>query len=539
MIKIFVYCLLLLICGHYVASQATFSYASVLFDETTKQFNIKSGIDKSGVAYGAYQNGVETQGWDQLWITATTNYADEIRAFGIGFLEGYLSRDAISNYWQTLTKLADTQVFPNQSVREKVLLWLRLQNAWTISQIRTNANDSYWQQVSFIQTQLNGIYSGYNLDHPSTPISYEDFLMLNSFPDILDIVNFVSVEDRIDWYNIDSKQAERLFTERTHCSSLTKLLPGNKDIFSGHTTWIFFSMLNRIFKHIVFPQTENPNVTPGYSFSSYPGQLQSADDFYVLSNKLAVIETSISVFNTKLYNLCTPQSLLSWQRTLLANRLAQSGSQWSSIFSKFNSGTYNNEWLILDFNKFSPGSLPESGFLHIVDQAPGQVFSQDVTPIFNNKGYWPSYNIPFISAAYDLLGYPEMVKAHGDFYSYDNTVRANIFRRNHTMVSDLQTMKSMMQYNNFQSDPLAEGQPTGAIASRFDLAPTSPMPFGGTDSKIVSSESILDRVVFGICGPTHDQQTPFDWSKFPDWPHYGQPTVWNFNWIVLNSTLVL
>ncbi len=45
------------------------------------------------------------------------------------------------------------------------------------------------------------------------------------------------------------------------------------------------------------------------SFSSYPGQLESMDDFYMLSSNMTVIETTNQIFNTSLYDFITPQSV--------------------------------------------------------------------------------------------------------------------------------------------------------------------------------------------------------------------------------------
>ena len=38
---------------------------------------------------------------------------------------------------------------------------------------------------------------------------------------------------------------------------------------------------------------------------------------------------------------------------MVANRLAKIGKDWADIYAQQNSGTYNCEWMILDYNKFS------------------------------------------------------------------------------------------------------------------------------------------------------------------------------------------
>jgi hypothetical protein len=55
-----------------------------------------------------------------------------------------------------------------------------------------------------------------------------------------------------------------------------------------------------------------------------------------------VTETTNSLLNEELLKTVVPESLLCWQRVLLANALASSGEEWTEIFRKHNSGTYNN-----------------------------------------------------------------------------------------------------------------------------------------------------------------------------------------------------
>ena len=65
----------------------------------------------------------------------------------------------------------------------------------------------------------------------------------------------------------------------------------------------------------------------------------SIDDFYVLKSRLVVLETTIGNSNTDLWKYVTPATNLYWIRNLVANRLSTNGTEWTSYFSLFNSGT--------------------------------------------------------------------------------------------------------------------------------------------------------------------------------------------------------
>jgi len=110
------------------------------------------------------------------------------------------------------------------------------------------------------------------------------------------------------------------------------------------------------------------------AFSSYPGLLSSLDDFYLMgSSGLALVQTTNSIFNMDLYKLVPPESALAWQRVRVANWAASSGASWQKLFSHFNSGTYNNQYMVIDLSKFTPNKGLEEGLLQIVEQIPGLV----------------------------------------------------------------------------------------------------------------------------------------------------------------------
>ena len=99
------------------------------------------------------------------------------------------------------------------------------------------------------------------------------------------------------------------------------------------------------------------------SFSGYPGVIYSGDDFTISTSGLAIIETTIGNSNKDLWKFVKPHGqILEGFRSLIANRLAKNGKHWSKIFARRNSGTYNNQWMVVDFKKFKPGKkLPTKG----------------------------------------------------------------------------------------------------------------------------------------------------------------------------------
>lgn len=70
----------------------------------------------------------------------------------------------------------------------------------------------------------------------------------------------------------------------------------------------------RIYKHYDFALVSRDHRLRRASFSGYPGELSSDDDFYLLDTGLAVLQTTNDILDTGLYSLLTPRSVLNWQR---------------------------------------------------------------------------------------------------------------------------------------------------------------------------------------------------------------------------------
>ena len=73
--------------------------------------------------------------------------------------------------------------------------------------------------------------------------------------------------------------------------------------------------------------------------------------------------------------------------------------------------------------------------------------SVDMTDRLNNRSYWASYNNIYFPDFRNISGEEEMVNKKGpELYSWQNSSRAKIFRRDHGKVVDLPTMIHMMRF---------------------------------------------------------------------------------------------
>ncbi|KHJ74851.1 lysophospholipase, partial [Oesophagostomum dentatum] len=167
-----------------------------------------------------------------------------------------------------------------------------------------------------------------------------------------------------------------------HCSALVKILPDFSD----------YLLLSR--------------------------SVASIDDFVVTSARLGIFETTISNYNDNLMQYMTPQSVLCFIRSQVAHRTASTGVHWAKTFSKYNSGTYNNQWSIIDYKKFRQfqNDVLLHGLLHVLEQLPNHVVHTDMTHTLLRQKYWPSYNTPYFRKIFEWSESDKMVKKFGDWY---------------------------------------------------------------------------------------------------------------------------
>ncbi|XP_009082848.1 PREDICTED: putative phospholipase B-like 2, partial [Acanthisitta chloris] len=455
--------------------------------------------------------------WAFLEVSTNASYNDSLQAYAAGLAEAAVTEQLMYMHWMN-TMVGYCGPFKYESEYcQKLRNYLETNLGWMEEQIGKGQNPEYWHQVHLALLQLKGLEDSYNrrLDFPRGRFTLAPFgfLLLQLGGDLEDLESAL---------NHSSPQRD---LGSGSCSALIKLLPGNRDLLVAHDTWTSYQSMLRIIKKYTLPfrtSAGGKSQIPGsiQVFSSYPGTIFSADDFYILSSGLVTVETTIGNNNPALWKYLDPRgSVLEWLRNIVANRLARSGPEWATIFQQFNSGTYNNQWMVVDYNAFTPGrTSPPPGVLTMLEQIPGLVVTADRTELLYQQGYWASYNVPYFEEIFNASGNLELVKKYGDWFTYDKNPRAQIFRRNQTLVHDLDSMIRLMRSNNYLQDPLSRCRDCdppqnaeNAISARSDLNPsngTYPFPalrqrcHGGTDMKVTSSGMVPSFGLVAASGPT-------------------------------------
>lgn len=507
-------------------------YATAYWLPDTKAVEIKMVLDKKGDAYGFYNDSIQTTGWGVLEIKAgygSQILSNEIIMFLAGYLEGYLTALHMYDHFTNLYP----QLIKNPTIMKKVQDFMEKQELWTRKNIKDQKDDPFWRHTGYVVSQLDGMYLGAQKrasEEEMKPMTMLQIQLLNAVGDLLDLIPSLSPTKT-------SSLKKFKIWEMGHCSALIKVLPGFENIYFAHSSWYTYAAMLRIYKHWDFNIKDKHTASNRLSFSSYPGFLESLDDFYILSSGLILLQTTNSVYNKTLLKLVVPETLLAWQRVRVANMMAQGGKEWSQLFSMYNSGTYNNQYMVLDLKKVTLKKSIDRGALYVVEQIPTYVEYSDQTNILR-KGYWASYNIPFHQTVYNWSGYPLLVHKLGLDYSYDLAPRAKIFRRDQGTVTDMASMKHIMRYNNYKVDPYSKGDPCSTICCREDLNEASPSPGGCYDTKVSDIFLASQYKAYAISGPTvQNGLPPFNWNRFNDTLHQGMPDVFDFDFVTMKPIL--
>eukprot|EP01061_Rhynchopus_euleeides_P031823 TRINITY_DN526_c0_g1_i3.p2 TRINITY_DN526_c0_g1~~TRINITY_DN526_c0_g1_i3.p2 ORF type:complete len:536 (+),score=260.16 TRINITY_DN526_c0_g1_i3:43-1650(+) len=500
---------------------------------------VHNTLEQGASAVGQFEDALTTKGWGILDVKGSTVTTDADLAFAAGAVEGLLSYNRISDHYQNMYK----SHFASLSAAEvqEVKSWLEKQYNWTKKEAEAKKGSSgVWEQVGNVMSQFDGLVAGYNMAVNGTSypaLTQFDFLVLNGDGDLFQIVPAVLKHKRPDFDKMSNDEADNYLARAGKCSSIIKVTGNFSDLFMGHSSWYTYAATNRVFKHYNLGYTSSNVAAKKVSFSSYPGYLESLDDFYMMSSGLGMVQTSISFSNKDLYDLITPESLLAWQRVRAASVVAKTGEEWHQAVSTSHSGTYCNQYMIVDYNKFTPGKPLVAGTLYVIEEIPGQIPGGDMTEILS-YGYWPSYNVPYFPNIYATSGMQALALRGVPSADYQTAPRALIFRRDADTVVDLDSYKAILRYNEYKSDPYAEGKPCNAVCCRGDLEGGS--AFGCYDTKVTHQGLFQEMTAHAVNGPTRGGKNnlpAFSWSQFPDEKPVGLPETYDFDFIVTKPSL--
>jgi hypothetical protein len=235
---------------------------------------------------------------------------------------------------------------------------------------------------------------------------------------------------------------------------------------------------------------------------------------------MVVIETSLEILDLDIYNNLTPNSIPKWIRVNIANRLSSNNQEWVDLFFKYNSGTHNNQWLIVDYKEWEKGSKKD--IVYLAEQIPilDKQYYKDMTADLFNNTYVASYNAPYFEEVIEKAGYIKFNQS-----DYFHSRRYYLFKEMTYEADNMDKIKQLIRFHN--TTDICD-----TIAARCDM--TQNRPFGTVDGKVVDKNLLNDLKAEIIYGPPHlpGITEPFNFAKYDNWSHLGIPEIFNYTWII-------
>merc|ERR1719321_1503041 len=149
--------------------------------------------------------------------------------------------------------------------------------------------------------------------------------------------------------------------------------------------------------------------------ASYPGVIGSTDDYYLMDTGLVVTETTVSMMSDEAFDHLDDNGTFvpDYMRIMISNRLAKTGQEWVDYMKKSATGTYNSQWLVVDYNLFKPGQQLKDGTFWVMEQAPGVTHAKDMSQTLQKVGFWGSENRGFFDDIRKVSGEAEAEESSG------------------------------------------------------------------------------------------------------------------------------
>ena len=353
---------------------------------------ITQGEDRQATAWASWEDSISEVGWYKFHVETNENSLSEDQFRCAGALDGYLGQERI--YQRFMLYKDQMGLEREKPFQEKWENWMTSNLEYTRTQ--AEQDDSSWRSIKLILNHFDGLVEGYQMIAPeSQQLRMMDILFIQSVGDV---------------YDLETYWEPNYYNELHHleCSGLIAMTEGYGELFFGQAAWSSFQKMHQVLKEYNIKAKEHKNKR--VVVSTRMGAIASSDDFWINDGGLMILETTNNNFNTSLYQRITEKSVLTWIRTLHAAWTSTGAKEWTEEFIRENSGTYNNQYVVVDAKKFVPGQKPEKDLIWVIEQLPGMYRSADATELLAERRWFPSINTPWFEDIYNIAGYPEMIQ---------------------------------------------------------------------------------------------------------------------------------
>eukprot|EP00927_Polykrikos_kofoidii_P065111 TRINITY_DN60902_c0_g1_i1.p1 TRINITY_DN60902_c0_g1~~TRINITY_DN60902_c0_g1_i1.p1 ORF type:complete len:596 (+),score=66.71 TRINITY_DN60902_c0_g1_i1:42-1829(+) len=513
------------------------------------------------LAYAHFADNIATEGFARLLVQTLSEVKDDRLLFeAMGFVEGYLTAE------RTVQHMHNTMSPAAPEMEEFVLdhnVYLRNKAN------RYRESDPYWKVVDFLLEKQRGFASGMRLrlaevqpevlsaGSPRRPLAAQEvrllglsdtmlqaeLMRLNMLVDVDEIMRALEYSSSGNVSTAAAniaKEARAGAGKYGHCSALVTI--AGPRVLLSHNTWSPFNRMMRIWKDYSFPHVKFQGLASRrISIPSYPGYFASNDDWLVIPDtKMVVLETTLDAYDTeKLAKYISPASVTTMMRSIIASLLATRPREWYETFSRENSGSQNNQWMVFSSSAWAAASV--MGHKHslakdifwVLEQQPGQIVGRDMTETLLEAGYWGSWNVARFNETLATNQYLD----HRDAQCKCEGQRGALMDELHGSIKTLVDLQTAMRTNTWRSSPLSWMCPKCAIAARFDLPGAnetvgcfSPAFYGAIDAKVTDDLMAARGESMFVSGPPNIEVPSFSWESAASTtpgvsmlPHVGLP----------------
>jgi hypothetical protein len=548
-----------------VNASAEYKCICVRMDKFTHSLSVDPGSrDSNTIAWGCFNDVISKSGWSQLEVGTIEDMEVPLatKAYAAGIVEGLLTAHRIGQFYQNVAALLEKDVGTGGAVSQVVDRVIRMSLVAWEEFAGGNATkepmDDLPKQAWAALVQLRGIRDGNNFLARSTAssrqakveanaagvpvkwlqkISAYQLMLANMHAEIPAIVGLYGRSEQAKLLDAflqtngsnGSASWPRWAAHQPHGSAIvrrTGTFGQPEDLLAGHVTVGEYGEMVRILKtyHLHFG-----GAVSDVTMTSYPGCVSSTDDYFISGAGFVAMSTSLSLPSQGEFAVpaATNEGLPSFLRAIMATRMSLKPRMWAKVYGFIAGIAGAKQWVVVDYSNFKEGQQIANDTVWMIESLPRVQRANDVSHILRAGGFFEAHGVPHFRDIRVIYGFPP--EGPG---SYEEARQSALIDKGPTM-STMVAAREMLG----ESQPSRDNQIP--ISVRYDLDPSRPIPAGAIDAKLTSKCLVAKLGLQARSGPP---ATPggkhFHWLRpdtsaeiFPHWPHFGQPSNWNFPWV--------